>query len=82
MQPDTHYCLWSCLTDAVRSDAVASRKIRGIFTSKTHFKLLQNECIARVCCLRYLQTRHYTAEEYSAFKNVWLIASMHNDITM
>jgi len=35
----TQYFLWSCLTDAVRSDAVASRKIRGIFTSKTHFKV-------------------------------------------
>jgi len=35
----TQYCLWSCLTDAVRRRVASSRKVRGTFTSKTHFKV-------------------------------------------
>src|SRR5260221_10383126 len=46
----TKYCLWSCLTDAVRSDAVASRTVRGTVTSKTHFKVR--------CRLAFQSTTH------------------------
>ncbi len=33
----------------------------------THFSRMS---ASRVCGLRHLQTQYYTAEEYSAFKNV------------
>src|SRR5258708_12120998 len=50
----TQYCLWSCLTDAVRRRVASSRTVRGTVTSKTHFQVspLSTEWRATGCSSR------------------------------